>query len=516
MALFDTLIDELETHVGLGGRAAPLLRAVLRTIEGHQGGLAGFLDEVRAAGLDALVPGWLGRPDAPAITAPQARAAFGDGIDGIAREAGLTAERTAEALAYALPKLVGLLTPDRVVPAFLPPAAAAFLGGTAGTAASATTAATTTAAAGGAGRWALPLVAALLVLGGLWYWFAGRGEEPTRTASAPPPASPATPASPFATESRLSAAPPTATEQAAAPPPAAPSPAPTTTAPPAATTAAPPAATTAAPPAATTSAPGIPAPPSRLAVEQGADGIAVSGTVPDAGTRDAVLAALREAFGGGAPRGDITVDPAAAPPAWLPRLQRLLAEARQVGVSLLLEGDTVAVGGDAPPAERDRVIAALRALVGGALRVGPMPDEGEMVEASGRQAVAALGTLPQDTTAAAISAVLDRAIINFDTASAEVPEGARALLAAAAERLRQLPAGTRIEVGGHTDSTGDAALNRQLSERRAEAVVAALVRDGVPEAMLTARGYGSEEPAASNETADGRFRNRRISFRVLP
>ena len=73
----------------------------------------------------------------------------------------------------------------------------------------------------------------------------------------------------------------------------------------------------------------------------------------------------------------------------------------------------------------------------------------------------------------------------------------------------------RLEVGGHTDSTGSDAYNQALSERRAVAVVNALVSFGVERARLEAKGYGETMPLASNETPEGRFVNRRIEIKTI-
>lgn len=74
----------------------------------------------------------------------------------------------------------------------------------------------------------------------------------------------------------------------------------------------------------------------------------------------------------------------------------------------------------------------------------------------------------------------------------------------------------RLEIGGHTDGRGDSERNRALSEARAEAVRAELARRGVPAVTMEARGYGAERPVATNDTVDGRKRNRRISFAWAP
>ncbi len=71
-----------------------------------------------------------------------------------------------------------------------------------------------------------------------------------------------------------------------------------------------------------------------------------------------------------------------------------------------------------------------------------------------------------------------------------------------------------VEIGGHTDNTGDANANLQLSDRRAQSVVDYLVAHGVKKQRLKAVAYGQSSPIASNETPEGREKNRRIEFRI--
>ncbi|MDP6436229.1 MAG: OmpA family protein [Gammaproteobacteria bacterium] len=87
-------------------------------------------------------------------------------------------------------------------------------------------------------------------------------------------------------------------------------------------------------------------------------------------------------------------------------------------------------------------------------------------------------------------------------------------LAAAAATLIDNP-GLRVEVAGHTDSQGDSDYNIGLSQRRAETVRDYLVTAGVDQNRVTARGYGEDEPVASNATPQGRRQNRRVELRVL-
>ncbi len=73
----------------------------------------------------------------------------------------------------------------------------------------------------------------------------------------------------------------------------------------------------------------------------------------------------------------------------------------------------------------------------------------------------------------------------------------------------------RIEVGGHTDNTGDPAANRTLSQKRADIVKAYLVAQDIASSRMTSVGYGSSKPADTNDTDAGRQKNRRTEFRIL-
>lgn len=71
-----------------------------------------------------------------------------------------------------------------------------------------------------------------------------------------------------------------------------------------------------------------------------------------------------------------------------------------------------------------------------------------------------------------------------------------------------------VEIAGHTDAVGSAALNQQLSQQRADAVKLFLIRAGIDPARLRAVGYGENEPVASNASPEGRALNRRVEFRI--
>jgi len=75
---------------------------------------------------------------------------------------------------------------------------------------------------------------------------------------------------------------------------------------------------------------------------------------------------------------------------------------------------------------------------------------------------------------------------------------------------------TLVDVTGHTDSTGSAAHNQRLSERRAGTVAEYLVSQGNNPQRFQVLGMGQNEPIASNSTAEGRAQNRRVEIRIVP
>jgi outer membrane protein OmpA-like peptidoglycan-associated protein len=82
------------------------------------------------------------------------------------------------------------------------------------------------------------------------------------------------------------------------------------------------------------------------------------------------------------------------------------------------------------------------------------------------------------------------------------------------EIMLQKPA-MKIEIGGHTDSDGDAVSNQLLSQQRADAVRDYLISRGVTASRITSRGFGETKPVADNGTAEGRQRNRRTEVSIL-
>jgi outer membrane protein OmpA-like peptidoglycan-associated protein len=105
--------------------------------------------------------------------------------------------------------------------------------------------------------------------------------------------------------------------------------------------------------------------------------------------------------------------------------------------------------------------------------------------------------------------------VQFDTGKATIKSASDPLLDEVAQVLTQHPEMTRIEVQGHTDNRGSAALNKKLSQARADSVRRALVERGIAVGRLVPKGYGPDKPIDENSTDEGRQRNRRVQFVVL-
>jgi OmpA-OmpF porin, OOP family len=463
MRLFDPLVDEVKQRLGLGAEVDRLLSALLSlVVDEQQGGLAGFLSRFHGAGLGDLVSSWLGQGPNTALSAGQVEQVLGGAtVERLGSQAGMSRSTAASALALLVPGVVDRLTPGGVVPNArnLIGTLGGYLGGTTERVRTAEKVGTYEAPERRKGSnfwwWLIPL----LLLGLLAWWLFGR--------RAPAP------------------------EQAATP-------APETTAP--------------------APAPTVPgeAVDSVLTFRNDNGKIYVSGTVPDAATRDKLVADLRATFGEGNVNADITVNPRARTPAWLARIGELWAALKLRGADLHFEGDRISVGGTLTDAQRAQLMDRLRSLWPSGISIGTYADRaGALVESARSRAAAALGALGTAYTGEKVVDALNLSIINFATDNAEIPAEDKGLIEQAAKAIQGAPAGTVIEVGGHTDSTGDAAANMKLSQARAESVVKALTSLGVSPSSLTAKGYGSTRPVASNDTEAGRFQNRRIEYSVV-
>lgn len=104
--------------------------------------------------------------------------------------------------------------------------------------------------------------------------------------------------------------------------------------------------------------------------------------------------------------------------------------------------------------------------------------------------------------------------IEFDLGKASIRPKSLAVLNGTVEVLKEFPS-LRLRVTGHTDSTGNAERNAELSKARAQAVTDYFVQQGIDAARVESVGKGQDEPIADNKTAEGRQKNRRIEFAVI-
>lgn len=124
-----------------------------------------------------------------------------------------------------------------------------------------------------------------------------------------------------------------------------------------------------------------------------------------------------------------------------------------------------------------------------------------------------LEALPEYTCQQDFDALLSNNEIHFATNSADIDATSNSLLSELIEAANQCPE-ARIEIGGHTDSSGSDDYNLRLSQARASSIMSYFISNGIDATRLTAVGYGENNPIADNESTEGMAKNRRIEFNV--
>jgi len=239
--------------------------------------------------------------------------------------------------------------------------------------------------------------------------------------------------------------------------------------------------------------------PASAATELPAPGkVIVSGTVPDEATRQSVLQRAREVFGIDRVVDQLGVGNLVAPPNWNSYLQRIISpELKQVSRGQIsVSGNVIDIQGEvANESVRQQVVSDLSTKLNTTYTV----RNGLQVGAAGQDQV--------DLT-------LANRTIEFESGNAVLTPAGRQVLDLLAPVLRNLT-GRRFEVTGHTDAQGSRPQNISLSAARADAVKAYLTTKGIGAETFSTSGVGPDRPIATNDTPEGRARNRRIELRVV-
>lgn len=180
------------------------------------------------------------------------------------------------------------------------------------------------------------------------------------------------------------------------------------------------------------------------------------------------------------------------------------------GIGAAVGAAAGALSGSGSTSRRDRALigAAVGAAAGGG--IGAYMDR---QEAQLRESMQGTGIEVERQGDDIILNMPSSVTFGFD--SSELTSPARSALNDVSSVLREYPE-TRINIAGHTDSTGSADYNQALSERRAGSVGNYLAQNGVDRSRLSMRGYGLTQPVASNDTESGRAQNRRVEITLTP
>lgn len=227
--------------------------------------------------------------------------------------------------------------------------------------------------------------------------------------------------------------------------------------------------------------------------------VVVGGQVADEATRVSVLEALGKVYGAANLVDRIEViGSIATPPNWSANVGKLLTpDLRQIRKGQLqIHGTQLVVNGEVgSEAVRQKLLSDM------ANSLNPTYTIRNNLQ------VPAAGSQQQ------IDKVLANRSIEFEAGSATLTPRGRQLLDEMTPVLGAI-GNRKLSLVGHTDNSGDHRLNLTLSQARADAVKGYLVDKGIDPNRITTSGVGPDQPVASNDSADGRAKNRRIEFRV--
>ena len=267
------------------------------------------------------------------------------------------------------------------------------------------------------------------------------------------------------------------------------------------------------PPAATgTADAGLGYPP--FSINRNGNSFTLSGQLPDADTKKGLLDTLGLVLPGATIADELTVTPGVKTPE-VPALGGLFSDIVRIpDFNLKLEGDTLTLSGTAPAqsvkdsAESYATSAWPNVKVVNNIQVtGVTASPPSATPAPGPGAGGPCATLQADITG------LLRTPINFITNGAVLAPESQQLVGQIADNVKACP-NVKVAVVGHTDNTGNDAINVPLSGNRAKSVAEALVSGGVTAGSVSSRGAGAANPVASNATPEGRSQNRRVEITV--
>lgn len=180
------------------------------------------------------------------------------------------------------------------------------------------------------------------------------------------------------------------------------------------------------------------------------------------------------------------------------------------GIGAAIGAAAGALSGDGSTSRRDRALigAAVGAAAGGGIGAYMDRQEAQLRE---RMQGTGIGVDRQGD-----DIILNMpSSVTFGFDSSELTPSARSALNDVSGVLLEYPE-TRVNIAGHTDSTGSAEYNQRLSERRAQSVGNYLAQQDVQQYRLSMSGYGFTQPVASNDTEAGRAQNRRVEITLTP
>lgn len=226
--------------------------------------------------------------------------------------------------------------------------------------------------------------------------------------------------------------------------------------------------------------------------------VVVSGTVPDEATRQAVIVRAREVFGIDRVVDQLGVGNLVAPPNWSSYVQRIISpDLKNVSRGQIsISGNVIELKGEVG---NEAIRQQIASQISTQLNTTYTVRNGLRVAAAGQEQV---------------DAALANRIVEFESGTSTLTPAGRQVLDQLVPVLQRLP-GRTFEVIGHTDAQGLRASNIALASARAESVKTYLSIKGVPATSIITTGAGPDRPVASNDTAEGRARNRRIEFRVV-